>query len=141
MAGKRRARRGTSEAKDIIILENVSKSYSTGAPALNGVSIRIRKGEFVFVVGDSGSGKSTLIKLLLKELEPTSGSIKVNGINLGRMKNRAIPRYRRMLGVVFQDFRLLKDRNVYDNIAFAQRVIITPTKKIRKNVPAMLSLV
>ena len=74
-------------------------------------------------------------------MEPTSGTIKVNGINLGRMKNRAIPKYRRMLGVVFQDFRLLKDRNVYDNIAFAQRVIITPTKKIRKNVPAMLSLV
>ena len=92
-------------------------------------------------MGDSGSGKSTLIKLLLKELDPTSGTIKVNGINLNRMKPRAIPKYRRKLGVVFQDFRLLKYRNVYENIAFAQRVIITPTKQIRKNVPKMLSLV
>ena len=125
----------------MIVLDNVTKAYAKGTHALNGISLHIDKGEFVFITGSSGAGKSTLIKLLLKELEPTSGSIKVNGINLGRMKNRAIPRYRRMLGVVFQDFRLLKDRNVYDNIAFAQRVIITPTKKIRKNVPAMLSLV
>ena len=125
----------------MIDLENVTKSYATGVQALNGVTLHIDKGEFVFIVGDSGSGKSTLIKLLLKELDPTSGSIKVNGINLNRMKPRAIPKYRRKLGVVFQDFRLLKDRNVYENIAFAQRVIITPTKQIRKNVPAMLSLV
>ena len=111
----------------MIDLENVTKAYSTG--------------EFVFIVGDSGSGKSTLIKLLLKELDPTSGTIKVNGINLNKMKQRAIPKYRRKIGVVFQDFRLLKDRNVYENIAFAQRVVITPTKNIRKNVPAMLSLV
>ena len=125
----------------MIDLENVTKSYSTGVQALNGVTLHIDKGEFVFIVGDSGSGKSTLIKLLLKELEPTSGTIKVNGINLNKMKRRAIPKYRRMLGVVFQDFRLLKDRNVYENIAFAQRVVITPSKEIRKNVPAMLSLV
>ena len=121
--------------------ENVKKSYATGVQALNGITLHIDKGEFVFIVGDSGSGKSTLIKLLLKELDPTSGTIKVNGINLNRMKPRAIPKYRRKLGVVFQDFRLLKDRNVYENIAFAQRVIITPTKQIRKNVPKMLSLV
>jgi cell division transport system ATP-binding protein len=125
----------------MIDLENVTKAYSTGNHALNGVSLHIDKGEFVFIVGDSGSGKSTLIKLLLKELEPTSGTIKVNGINLNKMKQRAIPKYRRKIGVVFQDFRLLKDRNVYENIAFAQRVVITPTKNIRKNVPAMLSLV
>ena len=125
----------------MIDLENVTKAYSTGIHALNGVSLRIDKGEFVFIVGDSGSGKSTLIKLLLKELDPTSGTIKVNGINLNKMKQRAIPKYRRKIGVVFQDFRLLKDRNVYENIAFAQRVVITPTKNIRKNVPAMLSLV
>ena len=125
----------------MIDLENVTKAYSTGNHALNGVSLHIDKGEFVFIVGDSGSGKSTLIKLLLKELEPTSGSIKVNGINLNKMKQRSIPKYRRKIGVVFQDFRLLKDRNVYENIAFAQRVVITPTKNIRKNVPAMLSLV
>ncbi len=125
----------------MIDLENVTKAYSTGIHALNGVSLHIDKGEFVFIVGDSGSGKSTLIKLLLKELDPTSGTIKVNGINLNKMKQRAIPKYRRKIGVVFQDFRLLKDRNVYENIAFAQRVVITPTKNIRKNVPAMLSLV
>ncbi|NBK90477.1 cell division ATP-binding protein FtsE [bacterium 1XD21-13] len=125
----------------MIDLENVTKAYSTGIHALNGVSLHIDKGEFVFIVGDSGSGKSTLIKLLLKELDPTSGTIKVNGINLNKMKQRAIPKYRRKIGVVFQDFRLLKDRNVYENIAFAQRVVITPSKNIRKNVPAMLSLV
>ena len=125
----------------MIDLENVTKAYSTGVHALNGVSLHIDKGEFVFIVGDSGSGKSTLIKLLLKELDPTSGTIKVNGINLNKMKQRAIPKYRRKIGVVFQDFRLLKDRNVYENIAFAQRVVITPTKNIRKNGPAMLSLV
>ena len=125
----------------MIDLENVTKAYSTGVHALNGVSLHIDKGEFVFIVGDSGSGKSTLIKLLLKELNPTSGTIKVNGINLTKMKQRAIPKYRRKIGVVFQDFRLLKDRNVYENIAFAQRVVITPSKQIRKNVPMMLSLV
>ena len=125
----------------MIDLENVTKAYSTGVHALNGVSLHIDKGEFVFIVGDSGSGKSTLIKLLLKELNPTSGTIKVNAINLNKMKQRAIPKYRRKIGVVFQDFRLLKDRNVYENIAFAQRVVITPSKQIRKNVPMMLSLV
>ena len=125
----------------MIDLKKEKKSYATGVQALNGITLHIDKGEFVFIVGDSGSGKSTLIKLLLKELDPTSGTIKVNGINLNRMKPRAIPKYRRKLGVVFQDFRLLKDRNVYENIAFAQRVIITPTKQIRKNVPKMLSLV
>ena len=125
----------------MIDLENVTKAYSTGVHALNGVSLHIDKGEFVLIVGDSGSGKSTLIKLLLKELNPTSGTIKVNGINLNKMKQRAIPKYRRKIGVVFQDFRLLKDRNVYENIAFAQRVVITPSKQIRKNVPMMLSLV
>ena len=125
----------------MIDLENVTKAYSTGIHALNGVSLHIDKGEFVFIVGNSGYGKSTLIKLLLKELDPTSGTIKVNGINLNKMKQRAIPKYRRKIGVVFQDFRLLKDRNVYENIAFAQRVVITPSKNIRKNVPAMLSLV
>ncbi|MGI5999520.1 cell division ATP-binding protein FtsE [Lachnoclostridium sp. An131] len=125
----------------MIDLQNVKKSYATGVQALNGITLHIDKGEFVFIVGDSGSGKSTLIKLLLKELDPSSGTIKVNGINLNKMKPRAIPKYRRKLGVVFQDFRLLKDRNVYENVAFAQRVIITPTKQIRKNVPRMLSLV
>ena len=125
----------------MITLENVVKSYPNGVGAINGISLHIERGEFVFVVGDSGSGKSTLIKLLLKELEPTEGVIRVNGVNLLRMKKRAIPKYRRKIGCVFQDYRLLKDRNVYENVAFAQRVIVTPTKEIKKNVPAMLSLV
>ncbi|MCR4690355.1 MAG: cell division ATP-binding protein FtsE [Lachnospiraceae bacterium] len=125
----------------MITLEHVSKTYSTGAPALNDVSLHIEPGEFVFIVGDSGSGKSTLIKLLLRELMPTSGSITVNGINVAALKHREIPMYRRKLGVVFQDFRLLKDRNVYENVAFAQRIIQTPGREIKKNVPSILSTV
>jgi len=125
----------------MITLDHVSKSYSTGAPALNDVSIRIEPGEFVFVVGDSGSGKSTLIKLLLRELLPTSGSITVNGTDVGKLKHRQIPKFRRNIGVVFQDFRLLMDRNVYENVAFAQRVVQVPSKQIRKNVPSILSVV
>ena len=125
----------------MIILEDVSKLYSTGAPALNGISLHIEKGEFVFVVGDSGSGKSTLIKLLLRELTPTDGKIFVNHCDVTKLKRRKIPKFRRNIGVVFQDFRLLKDRNVYENVAFAQRVIETPTRLIRKNVPSMLSMV
>lgn len=134
-------RTGTRENEPIILLENVSKSYTAGVPALNGVNLHINKGEFVFVVGDSGSGKSTLIKLLLRELLPTSGRIYVNGTDVVRLKRRKIPKFRRNLGVVFQDFRLLKDRNVYDNVAFAQRIIQMPNREIRKNVPAILSTV
>ena len=125
----------------MIKLEHVSKSYSAGIPALNDISLNIKEGEFVFVVGDSGSGKSTLIKLLLKELEPTEGKITINGKDLHKIRRKQIPRYRRNVGVVFQDFRLLKDRNVYENVAFAQRVIGTSTRKIRSNVPTMLSMV
>lgn len=122
----------------MITLENVSKAYSTGAPALNNVSLKIEAGEFVFVVGDSGSGKSTLIKLLLRELLPTSGKIMVNDIDVASLRHKQIPKYRRKLGVVFQDFRLLKDRNVYENVAFAQRVVNRPTRVIRKRVPEVL---
>lgn len=125
----------------MISLEHVSKSYAAGIPALNDVNIDIEAGEFVFVVGDSGSGKSTLIKLLLKELNPTEGTITVNGHKLNKLKRRQIPKFRRNLGVVFQDFRLLKDRNVYENIAFAQRVIGVANRSIKKNVPSMLSMV
>ena len=125
----------------MITLENVSKSYAKGQPALNDVLLHIDKGEFVFIVGNSGSGKSTLIKLLLKELEPTSGTIIVNDQNLGKMKRRKVPKYRRGVGVVFQDFRLLKDRNVYENVAFAQRVIERPNRVIKKRVPEILTLV
>lgn len=125
----------------MIKLEHVSKSYSAGIPALNDVNLEIDDGEFVFIVGDSGSGKSTLIKLLLKELEPTEGTITVNGKELKRIKKKQVPKYRRKVGVVFQDFRLLKDRNVYDNIAFAQKVIGESNMQIKKKVPKMLSLV
>ena len=117
----------------MITLEHVSKTYAAGVPALNDVSLEIEDGEFVFVVGDSGSGKSTLIKLLLKELEPTEGSITIAGKKLGKI--------RRNIGVVFQDFRLLKDRNVYDNVAFAQKVVGEPNSHIKKKVPLMLSMV
>ena len=125
----------------MIELKEVTKEYSKGVAALNGVNLKIEQGEFVFIVGDSGSGKSTLIRLILKELEPTSGKIIVNGQDLSRLKHRKIPMYRRGIGVVFQDFRLLKDRNIYENIAFAQRVTEKPSRVIKKKVPAALSLV
>lgn len=125
----------------MIDLVDVSKTYSKGQPAVKNANLHIDKGEFVFIVGNSGSGKSTLIKLLLKELDASSGTVMVDGINLRTMKRRQIAKYRRKLGVVFQDFRLLKDRNVYENVAFAQRVIGRPTRVIRKRVPEMLTLV
>ena len=125
----------------MIELREVTKEYAKGIAALNGVSLKIEQGEFVFIVGDSGSGKSTLIRLLLKELEPTSGKITVMGKDLGKLKHKAIPYYRRKMGVVFQDFRLLQDRNVYENIAFALRVTEAPTRVLKKKVPAALSLV
>lgn len=125
----------------MIILKNLCKDYVEGVHALHGVDLHIRAGEFVFIVGDSGSGKSTLIKLLTKELEPTSGKIIINKKDLSKVSHRNIPYYRRNIGCVFQDFRLLKDRNVYDNVAFAQRVISVPNRSIKKNVPKILSLV
>jgi len=125
----------------MIALDNVYKTYSTGVSALNGISLKIVKGEFVFVVGSSGSGKTTLFKLLLKELEPTSGAIYMNNKNLSRLRRRKIPRMRRGIGVVFQDFRLLKDRTVYENIAFAQRVVGKSSKIIKETVPQLLALV
>ncbi|MCR5053405.1 MAG: cell division ATP-binding protein FtsE [Lachnospiraceae bacterium] len=125
----------------MIRLENISKSYQKGVPALNDVNIHINPGEFVFIVGDSGSGKSTLIKLLLAELEPSKGKIVINGKDLKGIKHRAIPKFRRNIGCVFQDFRLLPDRNVYENVAFAMRVIEAPKKEIKRKVPIMLSMV
>ena len=125
----------------MIELKEVTKEYSKGIAALNNVSLQIEQGEFVFVVGDSGAGKSTFIRLLMRELEPTSGKIQVMGQDLGKLTHKEIPFYRRKIGVVFQDFRLLKDRNVYENIAFALRVTETPSRVIKKKVPAALSLV
>lgn len=125
----------------MIEISRVNKTYETGNKALRDINITIDDGEFVFIMGRSGSGKSTLLKLLLKEVEPTSGKIVVNDMNLGKMPRRYVPKYRRKLGVVFQDFRLLKDRNVYENVAFAQRVIGASTKTIRESVPAMLKMV
>lgn len=125
----------------MITLKNVSKEYVEGVPALDDINIHINAGEFVFVVGDSGSGKSTLIKLLLKELEPTSGTIVVNDKVLSQVRRNQIPFYRRNIGCVFQDFRLLKDRNVYENVAFAQRIISAPNRVIKKKVPRILSMV
>ena len=125
----------------MIDLIDVSKSYGQGLPAVNHANLHVDNGEFVFIVGSSGSGKSTLIKLLLKELDSTSGTIIVSGEKLEGMKHRRVAKYRRKLGVVFQDFRLLKDRNVYENIAFAQQVVGAPNRLIKKNVMAMLKLV
>ena len=122
----------------MIDLDCVTKSYTKGQPAVNEITMHVDKGEFVFIVGDSGSGKSTLIRMLLKELEPTSGTITINGSVLNTMKHKAIPKYRRGIGVVFQDFRLLEDRNVYENVAFAQRAVGTPVRMIRRRVPEVL---
>ena len=125
----------------MIELENVSMTYPGGIEALKNVNINIEKGEFVFIVGSSGSGKTTLFKLLLKELDPTAGNITVAGYDYSKIKNKDIPKVRRRIGVVFQNFRLLKDRTIYENVAFAQRVIQTPVRYIRRRVPAMLTLV
>lgn len=125
----------------MIEIINLNKTYETGNRALQNINITIDDGEFVFIMGRSGSGKSTLMKLLLKETEMTSGKIVVNDMDIGYMPRRYVPKYRRRLGVVFQDFRLLKDRTVYENVAFAQRVIGVSPKKIRESVPAMLKMV
>ena len=125
----------------IICLDNVSKSYSANVAALNEVSLNIHPGEFVFVVGENGSGKSTLIKLLLRECKATSGNIYVMGQDVGKLRHGQIPKYRRQIGVVFQDFRLLNDRNVYENVAFAQRILEVPAQEIRRNVPTILATV
>lgn len=124
----------------MIRFRNVSKTYETGSRAVRNLSLTINDGEFVFIAGRSGSGKSTVIKLITGELKATEGSIEVNGTNLLTIKKRDIPQYRRHLGIVFQDFRLLNDRNVYENIAFAQRVIGASNSDIKKNVADMLHL-
>ena len=126
----------------MVELKNVSVTYqTTGIQALNNISLKVNDGEFAFVVGSSGAGKSTLIKLLLKEIDATSGVVTVNGYNLTNLKRRRVPEFRRTIGVVFQDFRLIETMTVYENIAFVLRVIDAPRKYIRKRVPYVISLV
>ena len=125
----------------MVELKNVSVTYSSGVDALNNVSLKINDGDFAFVVGSSGAGTSTMIKLLLKEIDATSGVVTVNGYNLNKLKRRKIPEFRRTLGFVFQDFRLIPSMTVYENIAFVLRVIDAPAKYIRKRVPYVISLV
>lgn len=122
----------------MIEIKNVSKTYKNGVHALRNINLTIGDGEFCFIVGRSGSGKSTLVRLLTKELEPTEGEILVNELNLQHMKRRHVPKYRRRLGVVFQDFRLLEDRSVYENVAFAELIAGRSTAEIRKDVPEIL---
>ncbi len=128
-------------AASMIVLENVRKVYEPNVVAVDGVSFSIDKGEFVFVVGASGSGKSTIIRLLLKELEPTSGRIIVGGRDLGRLKHSKVPMLRRNVGCVFQDFKLLPSRTAAENVAYALRVQGEPTASIRRKVPEVLNLV
>ncbi|NMM62263.1 cell division ATP-binding protein FtsE [Clostridium sp. P21] len=125
----------------MIQFNNVSKVYNNNIFALSNINVNIEKGEFVFLVGPSGAGKSTFIKILLKEVQPTSGSIIVGNTDITNLKRSKIPYYRRKIGVVFQDFRLIPTLNVYENVAFAMRVVEAPLKEIRKKVPVVLSLV
>lgn len=125
----------------MVEFRNVSVTYQNGTDALNDVNLKINDGEFVFIVGESGAGKSTLIKLLLKEVRATVGTVLVNGYNLNRIKKRKVPMLRRTIGVVFQDFRLIPTMTVYDNIAFVLRVIDAPAKYIRRRVPEVIEMV
>ena len=125
----------------MIEFQNVTKKYPNGTVALDNVSLRINDGEFVFIVGSSGAGKSTLIKLMLREETANSGVVKVNGKNLGKMARYKIPKFRRSIGIVFQDFRLIPNMSAYDNVAFALRVTNVPSKEIKRKVPYMLNLV
>ena len=125
----------------MIEMVKTAKIYENGARGLDGVDLFIDKGEFVFIVGCSGSGKSSLVRLLLKEIEPTSGKIFVDGQDITALKRREMPMYRRKIGVVFQDFRLLKNKTVYDNVAFAMQIVEAPNREIRRTVPQVLALV
>lgn len=125
----------------MILLDKVTKVYSNGYKAIDNLSLKIEAGEFVFLAGNSGAGKTTLLDLMLKEIEPTSGRISINGIQLSRLKKRQVYRYRRFIGMVFQDFRLFEDFNVYENVAFAQRVVEADPAQIREKVLEVLELV
>ncbi|SHI12039.1 cell division ATP-binding protein FtsE [Clostridium intestinale] len=125
----------------MIEFKNVSKLYNNNVKALVDVNIKIENGEFVFLVGPSGAGKSTFIKMLIKEVDPTNGKIIVNGTDLSAVKRAQVPYYRRKIGMVFQDFRLIPTLNVYENVAFAMRVVEASQREIRRRVPMVLSLV
>ena len=125
----------------MVRLIDVYKSYDNGTKALKGITVRIDDGEFVFLVGPSGSGKSTIIKLLTSEIRPTEGRLMVNGYNVNTIRRGQIPHLRRTLGVIFQDFRLVEKKSVYENVAFAMRVVGSPPKEIRARVPYVLDLV
>ena len=125
----------------MLLMSNVSKAYPGGTVALEDVNVHIEPGEFVFVVGPSGAGKSTFIKMLFREVIPTTGSIFVNGIDILKLQDKEIPYMRRQLGIIFQDYRLLPDRTVYENVAFAMQVIETPYRKIKRRVSNVLDLV
>lgn len=126
----------------MINFDNVSKQYkNSNTPALNGINLNIEQGEFVFLVGQSGSGKSSLLRLLLKEEKPSSGTVTVDGINVAKLPNRKVPAFRRKMGIVFQDFRLLPGKTVFDNVAFGMEVIGKSKKEIQQRIPAILDLV
>lgn len=126
----------------MINFDNVSKQYkNSNTPALDGINLSIEQGDFVFLVGQSGSGKSSLLRLLLKEEKPTSGSVTVDGINVAKLPNRKVPAFRRTMGIVFQDFRLLPGKTVFDNVAFGMEVIGKSKKEIQQRIPAILELV
>jgi cell division transport system ATP-binding protein len=126
----------------VINFDNVSKQYkNSNTPALDGINLNIEQGDFVFLVGQSGSGKSSLLRLLLKEEKPTSGTVTVDGINVAKLPNRKVPAFRRTMGIVFQDFRLLPGKTVFDNVAFGMEVIGKSKKEIEQRIPALLELV
>ena len=120
---------------------NVTKTYDNGARGLDDADLYIEAGEFVFIVGSSGSGKTSLIKLLMKEIEPTSGKVYIDDWDLSKIKQRQLPYFRRKMGVVFQDFRLLDNKTVYENVAFAMQIVEAPSREIRRAVPQVLALV
>ncbi len=129
------------ELMDLIELHNITKTYLKGVQALTNINLKIEKEEFVFLVGPSGAGKSTCVKLILKEEEPTMGNIFINGQNITKLSKRKVPYHRRNIGVVFQDFRLLPNKTVYENVAFAMRVVGATPKEIRRQVPMVLGMV
>ncbi len=125
----------------MIYINDVTKIYENDAKGVNHISLHIPRGEFAFIVGSSGSGKSTLMRLMLKELEPTSGEVVINNVSLSKLTRADVPYFRRKMGVVFQDFRLLPNKTVYENVAFAMQVVQASSREIRRSVPAVLTLV